>query len=66
MKPVVAQEVAVALKRHEHPDPPLQILAEAASRIADELAPAGNKVPKQDIRMPWTCCDGTATSTTCT
>ena len=50
MKPVVAQDVAVALKRHEHPDPPLQILAEAASRIADELAPAGNKVPKQDIR----------------
>jgi hypothetical protein len=50
MKPVTAQEIVVALKRHEYPDPPLQILAEAVNRIADELAPAGNKVPKQDIR----------------
>ncbi|SEB22701.1 serine protease [Variovorax sp. YR216] len=50
MKPVTAQELAAALKRREYPDPPLQLLAEAVNHIADELAPAGNQVPKQDIR----------------
>ena len=50
MKLITAQEVAAALKRHEYPDPPFQLLAEAVNRIADELAPAGNQVHKQDIR----------------
>ncbi|GAA4352575.1 hypothetical protein GCM10023165_42000 [Variovorax defluvii] len=50
MNPSTAQELAAALKQREYPDPPLQRLAEAVNSIADELAPAGNKVQKQDIR----------------
>lgn len=50
MKLIMAHEVATALKRREYPDPPLHLLAEAVSCIADELAPFGNQVHKQDIR----------------
>mgnify|MGYP003693863453 CR=1 FL=1 len=65
MKPVTAQEIAAALKRHEYPTRRCRSSPRRANRIADELAPAGNQVPKQTFAMPWTCCDGTATSTTC-
>jgi len=54
MRPVTAEEVAAALKRGEYPDPPAQVLAEAANRIADELAPAANAVPKEGIRNAMT------------
>ena len=50
MRLLTAQEAAAALKRHEYPDVSQQLLAEAASHIANELAPVGQAVPKRDIR----------------
>jgi V8-like Glu-specific endopeptidase len=50
MKLGTALELAAALKRGEYPDPPQHLLSAAVYQLADELAPAGAPVPKQDIR----------------
>jgi V8-like Glu-specific endopeptidase len=46
-----AESTASQLKRGEYSDPPLQLLAQAAQHIADELALHASSVDKQEIRQ---------------
>ena len=50
MNPLMALELAEALKRGEYPDPPAQLLVDAVHLIADELVPADRPASRQGIR----------------
>lgn len=50
MNPQTVEALSSQLKRGEYGDPPLQLLAEAAQRIADELAVPSARTTQQEIR----------------